>query len=86
MAPGRGPASYPALYRGAVAVAFNDIAAAEKILHAVIRSEPRSDQARQAHDLLGSLYFRNGRYREFETELNINGWGSASLFQTATAR
>jgi hypothetical protein len=63
----------PALYRGAVAVAFNDVAAAERILHAVIRSDPRGDQARQAYDLLGSLYFRNGRYREFETELN-NKW------------
>jgi predicted aspartyl protease len=51
-------------YQGAVACAFNDLQNCEKELGAVIKSQPRSDEAVEAHRLLGSTYFRLGKYRE----------------------
>jgi hypothetical protein len=61
--------SGPALYRGAVAAAFHDDAGAERILRALIRAEPRSQQAYEAHRLLGRMYLRNGQYRRLWTDL-----------------
>lgn len=51
-------------YRGAVEAAFNDLPSAQKHLEAVITSSPRSPDACEAHQLLATLYFRNGLYRE----------------------
>jgi hypothetical protein len=47
-------------YRGAVESSANDVKAAEKDLRAVIAATPHSDDAYEAHDLLGNIYFRNG--------------------------
>jgi predicted aspartyl protease len=56
--------SAPLFYRGAVEVSQNKIKEAQKDLHAVIRAEPHSKDAYEAHDLLTNLDFRNGLYRE----------------------
>ncbi len=53
--------SAPALYVGAVASAFNDTKRAEKYLNRVIRLEPGSDDAYEAHGQLAYLYARLGR-------------------------
>lgn len=58
----RAPA--PLFYRGAVAVSANNIHAAESDLRSVIQHDPHSNDAYEAHDLLGNMYFRNGMYRE----------------------
>src|ERR1039457_4504723 len=50
-------------YQGAVACAFNDLQNCEKELGAVIKSQPQSDEVVEAHRLLGSTYFRLGKYR-----------------------
>ena len=49
---------------GAVACAFNHIQRCEKKLATVIESRPKSDDAIEAHRLLGAAYLREGRYRE----------------------
>jgi clan AA aspartic protease (TIGR02281 family) len=54
----------PALYSGTVASAFNDTKRAEKYLNRVIRQEPSSDDAYEAHGQLAYLYARLGRNRE----------------------
>ena len=59
----------PALYRGAVAAAFNDVERAEKHLHAVIDTAPGSPQASDAHGLLTYVYQRAGRYRRALSEV-----------------
>jgi predicted aspartyl protease len=51
-------------YRGAVDAAFNDLPSAQKHLEAVITSSPHSPDAYEAYQLLATLYFRNGLYRE----------------------
>jgi predicted aspartyl protease len=56
--------SGPAFYVGAVACAFNDLPRCEKKLATVIESRPMSDDAIEAHRLLGAAYLRQGRYRE----------------------
>jgi clan AA aspartic protease (TIGR02281 family) len=56
--------SASALYLGAVASAFNDTKNAEKYLNRVIRQEPGSDNAYEAHAHLAYLYARLGRNRE----------------------
>ncbi len=54
----------PALYRGAVAVTFNDNPRqAERLLRSVIQSAPHSDEANQAYEWLAHLYFYAGQYR-----------------------
>ena len=59
----RGTTSSP-LNAGAVASAFNEKARAEKILLALIRSNPKSVEAYEAYDVLANLYMRTGRYRQ----------------------
>ena len=56
--------SVSALYLGAVASAFNDTKRAEKYLNRVIKLEPASDNAYEAHGQLAYLYARLGRNRE----------------------
>jgi predicted aspartyl protease len=52
------------LYRGAVAVVFNqDPLRTENLLLSVIKSAPRSEEAYQAHEWLSHLYLRSGQYR-----------------------
>jgi hypothetical protein len=52
------------LYLGAVASAFNDRERAESYLGRAIQREPGSRDAIEAHEMLGYLYARSGRYRE----------------------
>lgn len=54
----------PALYRGAVASAFNDAANARKYLDEAIAAAPGSDQATEARGLLIYLYQRERRYAD----------------------
>ena len=56
-------------YRGAVASSANRVSAAEKDLGAVIKHDPHSDDAYEAHDLLGNMYFRNGKYLQGYREI-----------------
>ncbi len=56
-------AAAPLFYRGAIEAAANQISTADKLLHSVINASPNSDQAYEAHDLLGNMFFRNGMYR-----------------------
>jgi hypothetical protein len=56
----------PAIYRGAVAAAFNDRARAEKELRSA-----KPYQAWTAHDLLLSLYLRNGDYPRAAAEARL---------------
>jgi hypothetical protein len=57
-------AKVPLFYRAAAEAAFNQIEPARKHLNAVIKAAPHSHDAYEAHELLASLYFRNGMYRE----------------------
>lgn len=63
------------LYLGALASAFNRDGEAEKYLNRVIELEPTSDDAVQAHTVLGYLYGRAGRnhqaLQEFESILQV---------------
>jgi predicted aspartyl protease len=59
-----GKDSGPAFYVGAVACVFNHLQRCEKKLATVIESRPESDDAIEAHRLLGAAYLRQGRYRE----------------------
>lgn len=52
------------LYRGAVEASSNNTRAAEEDLRSVIQHAPHSQDAYEAHDLLGNMYFRNGMYRD----------------------
>jgi predicted aspartyl protease len=54
----------PLFYTAAVEASSNRVQAAEKDLGSVIRKAPHSNDAYEAHDLLGNMYFRNGMYRE----------------------
>jgi tetratricopeptide (TPR) repeat protein len=62
--------SAPVFYQGAVACAFNDLRACEKKLAKVIKSEPQSESATEAHRLLAAAYFRLGRYHEALTHVD----------------
>jgi len=59
----------PALYRGAVAAVFGDDLRAEPILRSVISSAPHSEEAYEAYEWLAHIYFRNGEYRRFVTDM-----------------
>ncbi len=59
----------PLFYRGAAAANANNIHAAESDLRSVIQKAPSSDDAYEARDLLGNMYFRNGMYREGYEEI-----------------
>ena len=54
----------PRFYQGAVAAAFQDVRQAEKSLRLVIQSQPGSEQAHDALELLASAYQRAARYHE----------------------
>jgi predicted aspartyl protease len=60
----------PALYSGAVASAFNDVKKAEKDLNRAIEIAPNSEDAAEAHEMLGYLYARSGRYHEVIQQLD----------------
>jgi predicted aspartyl protease len=59
----------PALYRGALAAAWNEDRQAERILKSVIASEPDSEEAYDAYEWLAHIYFRTGRYHQFVANL-----------------
>jgi predicted aspartyl protease len=61
--------SAPLFYRGAVNASSNSVRAAESDLQSVIQHDPHSDDAYEAHDLLGNMYFRNGMYHEGYAEI-----------------
>jgi predicted aspartyl protease len=52
----------PALYRGALAAAFNQPDAAEKLLRRAINAAPASSDASEARELLVHLFMRTGQY------------------------
>lgn len=55
----------PVLYRGAMAVAFNqDPETAERLLLSVINTSPHSPEAYEASEWLSHLYFYRGQYRK----------------------
>jgi len=54
----------PSFFQGAVACAFNDLRLCEQKFKSVFESSPRSYEAIEAHRLLASVYFRQGKYRE----------------------
>jgi len=53
-----------AFYRGAVACSFNNLRRCERKFQAVFHSAPRSDDAVEAHRVLGSAYFTHGEYNK----------------------
>jgi hypothetical protein len=55
----------PALIRAAVAAAFNDPERAESLLRTIIRSQPRSEMANEAYDLIAKVEARSGQYARF---------------------
>ncbi|MEO5739911.1 MAG: retroviral-like aspartic protease family protein, partial [Vicinamibacterales bacterium] len=55
----------PPLMRAAVANAFNDATTAERLLRGIIRSQPRTDSANDAYDILSKIYIRSGQYGRF---------------------
>ena len=59
-----------AFYKCAVACAFGDVKRARNEGESVIKSSPKSEQAYQAHNLLAYLYYRTGRYRQAQQQLN----------------
>jgi predicted aspartyl protease len=59
----------PLFYRAAVEASLNQVQAAEKGLRSIIEEAPHSNDAYEAHDLLGNVYFRNGMYREGYSEI-----------------
>ena len=61
----RSPASPRALIRAAVAAAFNDPERAESLLRSIIRSQPRSEMADEAYDLIAKMEARSGQYARF---------------------
>jgi predicted aspartyl protease len=57
-------ADAPALYRGAVACAFNNLVDAERHFRAVFEAPGDPQEAAEAHGLLAHAYMRCGRYRQ----------------------
>ena len=53
----------PVFYQGAVACAFNSLRRCEGKLEGVIKSQPQSNDAVEAHGILASVYLRQGKYR-----------------------
>ena len=54
----------PLFYQGVVACALNDLHQCKANLGAVIKSQPRSDEAIEAHRRLASYYLIHGEYRK----------------------
>ena len=65
------PAS-PALLRAAAASAVNQVTVSESLLQQVIRTQPASDSARRAHQLLSRIYLRSGQYQRLSA--NLDEW------------
>src|SRR5215831_19310886 len=65
----------PAVLQGATAAAFNDRARAERLLRAVIRSQPSSEAADNAYALLCRTYLHLGLYARFAS--TYREWGKA---------
>jgi predicted aspartyl protease len=65
----------PLYIRGVVASRFNDVAAAEPLLRQVIRNDPRTEAATDAHNVLTQIYLRTGRYARMRRE--IGAWAAA---------
>jgi Aspartyl protease len=61
--------------RAAAASAFNQTVDAERLLRVVIRSQPRSDTANRAHELLSRIYLRSGQYKRLID--NLDAWARA---------
>src|SRR6267378_1411286 len=59
-----------AFYQGAVACAFNDERRCENRLRNVFKSAPGSDEAVEAHRILGSTYFTHGQYKKALAQVN----------------
>jgi hypothetical protein len=72
----------PALYRGALASAFNRPDEAERLLVQAVRDAVSADEAAEAREMLGTLYMRQGRSvdarRVFE-EMRANEPGREDL-------
>ena len=62
----------PPLRRAAAANALNQVTVSESLLQAIIRSQPTSDSARQAHLLLSRIYLRSGQYERLIA--NLDQW------------
>jgi hypothetical protein len=60
----------PVFYQGVVACAFNDLHQCKGKLGAVIKSQPRSDEAIEAHRRLASYYLIHGEYRKARDHVN----------------
>jgi predicted aspartyl protease len=73
----------PSLMRAAVATAFNEPGAAERLLRGVIRSAPTSDAADAAYGMLLQIYRRSGQYRRWRT--SYRQW-IAAIPDSAAAR
>ena len=68
-------ADSPAILRGAIAAAFNDVATAEPLLQKIIRSQPKSEDAHEAHLLLSRIYLRSGQYKRLLE--NLEAWAAS---------
>ena len=55
----------PPLIQAAVAAAFNDPERAESLLRRIIQSQPRSEMADEAYDLIAKMEARSGQYARF---------------------
>lgn len=60
----------PDLYLGVSAAAFNDLPKAESYLRQAIAKAPNSSNASDAHEFLGYIYARSGRYRDTVQQLD----------------
>lgn len=65
----------PALVRAAAASARNQAAVSESLLLSIVQSQPASDSARRAYELLSRIYLRSGRYRSLIA--NLDQWARA---------
>jgi predicted aspartyl protease len=65
----------PAFIRGVVASRFNDINSAERLLRGAIAAAPRSDAAKDSHNLVTQMYLRTGQYARMRRE--IAAWSTA---------
>ena len=65
----------PALIRAAAASARNQGAVSESLLLSIVQSQPGSDSARRAYELLSRVYLRTGRYRQLTA--NLDQWARA---------
>jgi predicted aspartyl protease len=65
----------PALLRAAAANALNQTAISERLLLSIVESQPDSDAARRAHELLSRIYIRSGQYRRVIA--NLDQWARA---------